>query len=431
MGVAILGCDNKKEELRVAKELETKRIADSTKTADSLTAHLITTSNKWKYDEILPGNGVFQVLERMGIDVKTKMDIINKLRFNVELINLKAGEKFAALYTPDTTKLLEFHYMPNRITLHKIIIDTATSKMSYKEEIKETVVKHRMVTGSLGAGSTLNQSLLDAGFSRAITQVVNGILLCKISFRTDARVNDDFAVLLQEEFYKDTIVSEKTKVLYTSYNGKRAGFHDAYRYQDSDPKSIYNAHYTTDGQALVHSGIRYPVDRLHVSSGYGWRIHPVTGRRKMHQGVDYSGPVGTPIYAVAAGKVVTSGYDKYSGNKVAIRHADNSKSYYLHLNRKLVAVGQQVRARQVIGKMGRTGRVTGSHLHLGFKKPNGKWMNPNSKRMIATPKLKGERLTQLQNQIVDIQEVRAQVEINGNVYASIPKVDSTSSSNEI
>jgi murein DD-endopeptidase MepM/ murein hydrolase activator NlpD len=401
-----VGCSNKKEELRLANIAEVKRVADSVHIADSIATHLEAISNKWKHDEILAGNGVFQVIERMGIDNNTRMDLINKLRFNVELINLVAGEKFSAQFTPDTSTLLEFHYKPNRITNHIITVDTATNEMTYREEIKDTETRHRLVNGTLKAGSTLNQALLDAGFSRSITQVVNGILLCKISFRTDARVNDKFSVLMQEEFYNDSIVSEKTKVLYTSYDGVRTNFHEAYRYSDRDPKSIYNAHYTPDGQALVHSGIRYPVDRLHVSSNYGMRIHPVTGRRKLHSGVDYSGPVGTPIYSVASGRVVVSSYDKYSGNKVAVRHADRSTSYYLHLSRKLVSVGQNVRSRQMIGKMGKTGRVTGSHLHLGFKKPNGKWMNPNRKRMIATPKLKGDRFDRLENQIINIKRVR-------------------------
>ena len=170
------------------------------------------------------------------------------------------------------------------------------------------------------------------------------------------------------------------------------------------PKSTYNAHYTESGEALIFDGLRYPLDRLHITSPFGSRIHPITGQRKMHSGIDYGSPRGAPVYAVAKGKVVVSGFDNLSGNKIAIRHADNSTSYYMHLQSRGVGVGQQVTGGQVIGRVGSTGRSTGPHLHLGFKNAQGQWINPKSKTMIATPKLQGERLARLQKQVVAIRE---------------------------
>ena len=124
----------------------------------------------------------------------------------------------------------------------------------------------------------------------------------------------------------------------------------------------------------------------------------------MHYGIDYGSPKGSPVYAVAKGKVVVSGYDQYSGNKIAIRHVDNSVSYYMHLSSRGVGVGAQVTGGQVIGRVGSTGRSTGPHLHLGFKNAKGQWINPKSKTMIATPKLQGERMARLTKQIAGIRE---------------------------
>lgn len=404
-----------------ADSLRKKAIADS-----------IIATQVWKYTELQPGEGVFQVLERMSIPHGTIMQIINKLRFEVELINLKAGERFAARFSNDSTRIIRFDYMPNRVVRHTINIDTLTDSLKYETERRKTEVRRKLVKGTLGENSTLNQSLLDAGFSRGITAAINGILLCKVAFRTDARVGDTFTVLLQEEFYKDTLVPEYTKVLYTSYSGRRAGFSEAFRFQDTEEKSSYTAHYTPDGEALVHSGLRYPINRLHVSSGYGWRIHPVTGRRKMHYGIDYAARTGTPVFAVAPGRVVMSSYEKYGGNQIAIKHADNSKSYYLHLSKRLVRKGAVVRSKQLIGKVGRTGRVTGPHLHFGFKSTKGKWINPNRKRMIATPKLKGKRLEALKKQIADIKSTRDKIISEKKVVIAEPKVpevtDSTADS---
>ena len=92
------------------------------------------------------------------------------------------------------------------------------------------------------------------------------------------------------------------------------------------------------------------------------------------------------------------------GNKIAIKHADNSVGYYMHLSSRGVGVGQQVTGGQVIGRVGSTGRSTGPHLHLGFKNAQGQWINPKSKTMIATPKLQAERLARLQSQVKRIRE---------------------------
>ncbi|ERP31418.1 M23 family metallopeptidase [Chitinivibrio alkaliphilus] len=370
----------------------------------------------WKHLQLEPGEGVFQVLGRLNVSHAKKMRLINTLRFEADLTSLRAGERFSAKYHRDyTTAMRAFVYRPNRVTEHRITIDPLSDSLHYSFSRKETDVQERMLMGTIGPGSSLNASLLKAGLSQNITSVVNGILLCKVAFRTDARVGDTFTVLLHEEFYRDSLIPEFTRVLYTDYRGSRSGTHRAYRYSEEDETSIYNGHYTREGTALIHSAVRYPLDRLHVSSPYGWRTHPITGRRSFHNGIDYAIEHGAPVYAVAPGRVVVSGYDRYSGNKIAIRHADGYTSYYLHLSQKNVRVGQSVHSRQVIGRVGSTGMSTGPHLHLGFRNPQGNWVNPNSKRMIATQRLSGERLEKLEKQAARIDTVKEQIQNNDAV----------------
>ena len=140
----------------------------------------------------------------------------------------------------------------------------------------------------------------------------------------------------------------------------------------------------------------------------------MTGRRAMHRGIDLKGRSGAKVHTVAAGKVIISTYNKYAGNKVGIRHSDGSTSFYLHLKRRGVKVGSWVKSHQVIGTVGATGRVTGAHLHFGFKTPKGRWMNPLNKRMIATPKLSGKRFINLSKQIILIKATLADLEISKN-----------------
>ncbi len=353
---------------------------------------------RWLEGEILPNEG-FEValLAVKGIELKHAMEISNALRFDVDLRFLRAGEKFKLKLSEDGSKVEEFVYTPDVITLHKLTRDPKKDKLVYSKKILPTEKRLRLITGKLE--TTLNQALIDReDVSRNVRAVTNGILECLVNFRTDARKGDRFRILVEDKYYRGERVPG-SKILYSSYDGKRSGFSEAFRYEDDDPKSSYNAHYSKEGKALIHSSLRLPLDRIHVTSTFGMRRHPVTGRRAFHNGVDYGGRVGTAVYAVAKGRVIESTRTKYGGNKIILKHADGTKTYYLHLHKKLVKRGQTVKVRQVIGKVGRTGRVSGPHLHFSIKSPRGKWLDPLRKKMIATPKLKGRRLSRFKNQM--------------------------------
>lgn len=101
-----------------------------------------------------------------------------------------------------------------------------------------------------------------------------------------------------------------------------------------------------------------------LSSRYGNRLHPVLKVWKMHTGLDFAAPGGTPIKAVMGGEVVGASYDKAYGNLVRIRSAAGEEFYYAHLSKMNVRVGQKVQAGHVVGQVGTTGYSTGNHLHL-------------------------------------------------------------------
>ncbi len=103
---------------------------------------------------------------------------------------------------------------------------------------------------------------------------------------------------------------------------------------------------------------------LRDTSGFGMRVDPFTNvALEMHMGQDIAGPDGTPVRATGAGEVVSASFDQGYGNRIVVRHENGFYSSYAHLQRILVRPGDPVRRGQVIGQMGRTGRVTGSHLH--------------------------------------------------------------------
>ncbi len=120
------------------------------------------------------------------------------------------------------------------------------------------------------------------------------------------------------------------------------------------------------------SNFTLPISGAVISSGFGWRVHPVTGERKLHKGVDFAAPTGTPIFAAADGVVTDAGWtDGGYGNIVELRHEDGSVTLYAHTNRVYVSKGQVVNKGQAIAEVGTTGRSTGPHLHFEVQ-PDGK-----------------------------------------------------------
>ncbi|WP_319823483.1 DUF5930 domain-containing protein [Thalassovita sp.] len=119
-----------------------------------------------------------------------------------------------------------------------------------------------------------------------------------------------------------------------------------------------------------------PVFRsFRFTSGYGYRRDPKTGGRRLHQGTDFAGPVGTPIHATADGVVIHAGWSSGYGRLVKIRHQFGIETRYAHLSKISVKEGQKVSRGQRIGDMGSSGRSTGSHLHYEVR-VDGKSVNP-------------------------------------------------------
>ena len=402
LAFSLFGCneEEKIQNLKAEGELLRAKIDSLTNAIEQLQ----TLPGNWNVqnDTVRAGDGLFQVLVRMQINERERGKIVLALQDSVELSKLRVGQVFyAALDSAGSVQ--KFRYAPNPATVH--MLTRTDSGYVYKLIEKPVTRRQSIFEGALTEGSTLNGTLFKVGIPGRMVGIVSGVLQCKVAFPL-ARAGDKFRILLEETFYQDSIWISG-KVVYAEFDGRIVGHHEAFRYEDPDPKSSFNAHYTEKGEALVYDGLRYPLDRLHVTSPFGSRIHPITGQRKTHYGIDYGSPTGTPVYAVAEGIVTVSGFDQFSGNKIAIRHRDNSESWYMHLSVRGVKVGSKVAARQCIGRVGSTGRSTGPHLHLGFKNEKGAWINPASKTMIAAPKLEGERLARLHKEVA---EIRSQIE---------------------
>lgn len=144
------------------------------------------------------------------------------------------------------------------------------------------------------------------------------------------------------------------------------------------------------GQKLP--GLARPIQTaVRLSSGFGMRFHPILGYSRMHAGVDYAAPTGTPIYAVTDGVVSYAGRHGGHGNYVKLDHNGNLATGYAHMSRIAVHSGERVRRGQVIGYVGSTGLSTGPHLHYEVYR-SGRTVNPLSVKFEQVSQLAGSEL---------------------------------------
>lgn len=171
-----------------------------------------------------------------------------------------------------------------------------------------------------------------------------------------------------------------------------------YRFQDPDDMSV--DYYDPDGKSLKQFLIRNPLPNGTFRSGFGMRRHPILGYMRMHTGVDWSAPRGSPIVAAGSGVVIKAGWDKGGyGNQTLIQHPNGYITSYNHQSgiAKGVKEGAKVTQGQVIGWVGTTGQSTGPHLHYEVI-VNGNKVDPQRIRLPGGTSLKGDELAQFEQE---------------------------------
>jgi murein DD-endopeptidase MepM/ murein hydrolase activator NlpD len=151
--------------------------------------------------------------------------------------------------------------------------------------------------------------------------------------------------------------------------------------------------------------MRTPIDKARLSSGFGMRFHPILGYSRMHQGIDFAAPTGTPVLASAGGRVVKAGWSGGYGNVVQIDHGRGTVTRYAHLSRINVKEGQQVAQGHRIGAVGSTGMSTGPHLHYEVWM-NGKPVNPRQAQFQSEPGVDPGELPRFRSEMARLKAIQ-------------------------
>jgi murein DD-endopeptidase MepM/ murein hydrolase activator NlpD len=161
--------------------------------------------------------------------------------------------------------------------------------------------------------------------------------------------------------------------------------------------------YEASGIGEMRQGFMRPVPGWETS-GYGMRRHPVLGYSRMHRGIDFHAPYGSPIYAAADGVVTFVGRHGGHGNFVKLDNGGGLGTGYAHMSRFAVSRGEHVRRGEVIGYVGSTGLSTGAHLHFEVYR-NGETVNPDSVEYVRRAQLSGGELAAFRNMLANLKQV--------------------------
>lgn len=359
------------------------------------------------HDIFIPkGGSLFAEMTRLGLTPVQIIELTLIFGDNVDFRSVQPDDHFQLIIDPKNQQVMEFNYIQDIVTTHRIIYNI--EKESYEYLLDQKEVETRMLVVEGVVYTTLDQALNDNNVEPVVKYAVANALSSRINFSAHTRVGDTFKIMYEQRLYQGEPVPG-ARLYYISYNGRATGFHEGFRYQENDEKSAFNGMYTPQGLAMLVASYRLPLDRIHVTSPFGNRFHPVTRQWRMHTGVDYRGATGTPVYAVADGRVIMARSNGGFGNTVEIQHENGYITQYAHLHRISVRHGQRVNKGTVVGTVGSTGVSTGPHLHFGLR-VNGRWINPSNLRMAAATRLQGNRLDEFKKQINSIKKTVVQIE---------------------
>lgn len=305
----------------------------------------------------------------------------------------------------------------------KIILELIQSQSS------ENITEHKLVKAILDGVKGKSEFMLAANGKTFLVKttppVMNNKLIAgtiKKSFYSSARQAGADANMIKEfinllsysvDFQRGIKPGDRFKILYENVGKKKQivfaslitaeGKKEVIRYKTSNGVVDY---FDAKGQSVKKSLLRTPINGAKISSGYGMRNHPVYGYSKMHQGVDFSAPRGTPILAAGDGIVKTKATHRRGyGNYVEIQHNKNYSTLYAHMSKFAnLALGAKVKQGQVIGYVGDTGTATGPHLHYEVI-VNGRKVNPAKFSIPKNPPLSGKELARFKQTVNTIAKI--------------------------
>ncbi len=377
--------------------LDDKDLAHTTTIAKNSPAKNIVEKAIEKIVTVKSGETFTGILNRAGISKAQRLAVLKAMTPIYPAHKIKIGQQLhftllPALSTGQPVELVKIslHNKSNTRHLVSVAINDKGKYVASKKIVPTIYLGNQRIVRS--QKTTLYKSIYESAVVLHLPSKEIMRLLRIHAFETDykkpPRPGDNFQAFYAATKDKSLGQDRITDLLYTAIS-TQGEVRSYYRFRLPDGSIDY---YDKDGKSAQKFLLLKPVRTARLTSGFGYRWHPILKRKKLHQGIDWAGvPIGTPILAAGNGTVEVARPAGGYGNYVRIRHANGYKTSYAHMVRfaKGMKKGIKVRQGQVIGYLGSTGRSTGPHLHFEVL-VNNKRVNPMAIHVPSGKNLSGK-----------------------------------------
>ena len=329
------------------------------------------------------GQTFSQILNSFNIANNRKFEIINAINSIFNLRGLKINQKI-------------FFFINDNEIVKQIIIELdfkTNLVVDLRSKINIEIIELKTYTDIESKEFNIKNSLYSDGIDNKIPNVILIKLIQLFSFdldfQRDIRENTQVSISYQKISIDNKTNYELGDIEYAKISIKNNNL-EYFKFLTDDGFIDY---FNREGKNVKKSILKTPLDGAKLSSNFGMRKHPISGFNKMHKGIDFAAPKGTPIYAGGNGVVEVAGVNGGYGKYIRIRHNNEYKTAYAHLNsfKKGIKKGVRVNQGEIIGYVGSTGKSTGPHLHYEIIYQN-KQINPLTLKLPSGKILKGDEL---------------------------------------
>jgi murein DD-endopeptidase MepM/ murein hydrolase activator NlpD len=334
------------------------------------------------------GDTFMKMMLRAGVDRGDAHEAIRAMKASFDPRDLRPGLAVTVTFTPDDTAK-RFDGFRFDAAVDRAVAVTRAGDAGFRAETIERELDTKAVRAAGRIEANLYTAARKAGLPANVLVELIRLYSWDVDFQRDIQPGDKFDVLVERQHFEDGGIARWGDIVYAelTLSGQT---HALYRFKAANGDIDY---FDAKGQSAQKALMKTPIDGARLSSGFGRRKHPVLGYTRMHRGVDFAAPSGTPIYAAGNGSIAEIGRNGGYGKYIRIRHNGRYQTAYGHMSRfaRGLRGGSRVRQGQVIGYVGSTGRSTGPHLHFEIL-VGGKQTNPMRVRLPSGRKLKGAEL---------------------------------------
>lgn len=339
--------------------------------------------------EVRRGDTLLDILARAGIETAEAQDAVTSLKKVANLRRLQVGQRLALEVEPAEGERQRLARLVLPVDAAKEVHLVREAGGGFAARSIERPRKREMVRVRAEIADSVYEAAQGAGLPAETMGQMIKLLSWDVDFQRDVHPGDRFETVFERQVNEEGETVAAGELLFVGLDTQERRV-EAYRFTTSDGRTGF---FDRQGRSLRKSLLKTPIDGARLSSTFGMRRHPILGYTRMHKGIDFAAPPGTPILAAGDGEVEFAGRNAGYGKHVRIRHNRELGTAYAHMSRFAPGIkrGKRVRQGEVIGYVGSTGLASGPHLHYEML-VKGEPVNPLSVKVAMADQLQGEEL---------------------------------------